>query len=738
MRKTCRLFFIFFAFILVVVCLFYIQSRQVQFGVDEHGLNVSFNCNGEKKIIYPWYGNESDIFYFFLPSFVKKNTVYCDEIRSGEIVVGDHALARHQSFQWEPDEVYTITLADGQICKVCFMKSANLPAVFIETDSGSMEYLNADKENGERGKIAVVNTQGNMEYAGKLERISGRGNYSWIMDKRPYTFKLCESRALCGMDSGKKWNLLAMRLEGAKLNNMICFQIARELGLEYTSQAQWVDCYFNGEYGGLYLLTEAVTVGEGRVEIGDSLGNYLVEKELPERYAYEREHGNAGFVTDAGNCFVIHSPKDLSEDETEDVREYFQMIEDKIVFESPDYADYIDVDSFAKRFLVDEIAYNIDFGNTSTFFYKKENDSKLYGGPVWDYDVAFGGDINVAYDQSLLDSDAESMLNWYHYLCRDEQFYLSLVKEYEGLLPFLTYMLNEGIDQYADLIRDSVMMDSMRWSNTWRYGDRAGYYQEYENNVRYTRYFLAKRLNYFNERFGIEYDAFVTPENGKTHIVQFWENNSLVEMQYVMDGRAAKPPLQTDSDSQDWVYSYSGEKYCTYLPVYEDVMLIAEENSEYETSSFGNECRLSDYLGMLHNDTYSCCIYIPKGSAVYQNETILNQIRVLLGDEETRFDVAKMRRDDFFVVIDNAWERKYECVGNEMLEQYSTTFGLVDYNIENQYLYINGTALNYLCLPVEETDIQIIVIYKYLGNIEDVAAFRMDGADGYRCRQRIE
>ena len=59
------------------------------------------------------------------------------------------------------------------------------------------------------------------------------------------------------------------------MNTKTAFDIAEILGLYYSPQCTWIDLYLNGEYSGIYLLTESVSAGAGRVEITD------LEKILP-------------------------------------------------------------------------------------------------------------------------------------------------------------------------------------------------------------------------------------------------------------------------------------------------------------------------------------------------------------------------------------------------------------------------------------------------------------------------
>lgn len=75
------------------------------------------------------------------------------------------------------------------------------------------------------------------------------------------------------MELGKKWNLLALFYEWDRMHTKIALDMAREMGITCTPESTWVDLYCNGQYVGLYLLTETVSVGDGRVEIHDFMNN---------------------------------------------------------------------------------------------------------------------------------------------------------------------------------------------------------------------------------------------------------------------------------------------------------------------------------------------------------------------------------------------------------------------------------------------------------------------------------
>lgn len=92
-----------------------------------------------------------------------------------------------ETFTWEENRTYGFQITDASYdshtYEIAFMKSANIPAMFIDTASGSLDYLHEDKEHEETGRICVLQADGATEYQDELPRISGRGNSTWEYEK---------------------------------------------------------------------------------------------------------------------------------------------------------------------------------------------------------------------------------------------------------------------------------------------------------------------------------------------------------------------------------------------------------------------------------------------------------------------------------------------------------------------------------------------------------------------------
>ena len=601
---------------IVAVCGFYmIRQDNVQLLVDGETPWLSVRADGSENRVFLWQDGEEQG-YFFLPSCANRHKVRLGDTGENSVRIDGELLEPGDAFVWEEDRSYQMQITDAsyeqRTYEVVFMESENIPAVFIDTDSGSLDYLHGDKENEETGKICVVREDGVTEYQDELPRISGRGNSTWEYGKKPYALKLKTPHPLCGLNQSDRWRLLALWREGSRLDNKIAMDLSEELGLAYTPQGTWVDLYLNGEYRGIYLLTESVSVGEGRVDIHDlekenkrlnpsieqgtaeryvdqdnkgwllengagTDGGYLIEKDHPKHWETEE----SGFVTTRGDQFTINEPRHASREQVAYIQGYVEDIDAQIQNGDAGVWERLDITSFAKRFLVDEIALEMDAGSTSMFFYKDRGDDKLYSGPPWDYDNAFGetggsGNAYVNYTETDVNNNERLgiALNWYQKLYETPELYQRIVEEYAGTMPFFERLLNVEIDRYANQIRASVKMDDARWKATRESGDGFTRYQNYDASVNYTKYFLANRLNFLCGRWGVSHDSFPVPASGDTHRVTFSVYEGVVETIEVPDGSAlVYTPEYDASKYQGWTYRRSGEPYSSYIPVYEDMEL---------------------------------------------------------------------------------------------------------------------------------------------------------------------
>ena len=527
-------------------------QRRAEFAVSFDGCAVK-----------PWEDGDGNL-YVFLPSCFDWNRTEL-QVLDGTLLLDGTQVEAEGTFLsgYEEGIPYSYSLSfrgEEQSGEVTFVQSANIGSVFIETDSGSMEQVDADKEYRESGRILVMDAEGEIGHIGVLDFIKGRGNATWRSDKKSYAVKLSDAADLFGMGEAKDWILLCNGFDGSKIQNKLCLDMAAAAGLAYSVQSEWIDLYLNGVYHGNYLLCEKVEAGENRVEIGEG---FLIERD----YYFDKENG---FYTEDGNPFSLSYPQTLTQEELEEIAGHLKKIEDEVLAGDLETAgEYLDWDSFILRYVLDETVLNQDTGVTSMFFYKPEGERKLYSGPVWDYDGCLGSGSNVAW------------MNHKDPVLYQNEWFLERVREnYQEIIrPYLLEMLEEGIDRYVERIRDSVQMDMLRWDYA-AFG--AGHYESYENNIRYLKFFLAKRLSFLDEEWLGEENEYIEEGNGQIHTVVF-RGDTETETVEVPDGeRMLAVPEGLLEEGQWWYNARDGLAYTPDLPVLEDTVFQAFYESPQE------------------------------------------------------------------------------------------------------------------------------------------------------------
>ena len=336
------------------------------------------------------------------------------------------------------DGVYTFTLRQGQEERVLrVMRSENISALFLTSadPSEGRAWVEETKDHKAKGAAVMLDADGSVLYNGELKQIKGRGNSTWGYEKKPYQLKLDQSADLtsCGEPS-KTWILLANYIDPSLLRNRITFDLAVELGLDFSPHSRPVDLYYDGEYRGSYLLSEKTEVGESRVEVRDLDKAYeeanpeiedfgsltLTEGVTPAGYPFQYASGLADpedlsggyllemdyedrareeaswFSTPLGLFLTVKSPEFASEAAVSYISEFWQRFETSVLAggEDPesgaDCGSLMDLTSLARCYLLLELSQDNDAYLSSTYFYKPEGEARLYAGPVWDFDSGYG------------------------------------------------------------------------------------------------------------------------------------------------------------------------------------------------------------------------------------------------------------------------------------------------------------------------------------------------------------
>ncbi|MBQ3765286.1 MAG: CotH kinase family protein [Bacteroidales bacterium] len=249
-------------------------------------------------------------------------------------------------------------------------------------------------------------------------RIRGRGNTSYDAEggiKRSYKIKLAEHRKVFGMKGDKDWILLADVQDPTLLRNAVALRISRMVSMPWTPKFRAAEVYFNGKYGGCYLLVEAketdpenkipVTV----VEPGQTDGGYLLE--IDNKGDFDRYFRTETFqkkIKFKDPDFGDRNNPDNSADAqaqmafiTGYVNEVERLLETRSFDPETGYQSKLDLYTFIGNYIVQELTMNVDGGMRLSTYFAKDKDTKLFMPMVWDFDLALGNCTYIGSDFNL-------------------------------------------------------------------------------------------------------------------------------------------------------------------------------------------------------------------------------------------------------------------------------------------------------------------------------------------------
>jgi hypothetical protein len=537
-----------------------VSAEQVNVSDKEFALSVWVRKNSSVK----WWKEEQNNKYFlFLPGAFQGKKLDL-EIFGTEVVYIDGKKVKNGGKYRFTQGQHTVCMnnaKDSPAYSLEVMYTSKIPALFLETDSGTLDQLHATKDYSESGTALFLDGKGHKYFEGNIEEIHCRGNSSFEdTDKKSYTIKLEQKTDLFGMGSAKKWILIANAFDNTLLRNTTAFAIAKLLNLAYTPDAQYVDVYANGNFLGNYLLTEKIEVGKNRVSVRDLeeevktlndnmpldsmeffmepqgrlfstkgyripeepdniSGGYLLELDSSDRYGLEA----SGFLTSRMQPVVFASPKYASYEQVSYIANRYQDFEDAIFSEdgySPytgaAYSDYIDMDSFVRKYLLEEFVKNLDASFTSQYLYKYDDSisDKFFAGPCWDYDksIAASGITESGIDLhdpvGLYAASQEKDSDIWYALYQHEDFRKEVAKVFfQDFEPQLRQWAKEILYQNKELIEKSNDCNMVRWNTFSESAELAQKQELYHAKVEELLTFMEQRLEYLKSEWGqIQYE----------------------------------------------------------------------------------------------------------------------------------------------------------------------------------------------------------------------------------------
>jgi len=340
----------------------------------------------------------------------------------------------------------------------------------LDADGNIQHTMAEDGEETIHADLKVIDHQDRInrptdeaEIASDIE-IRVRGNSSRAFEKKNYYIRLKTAEGIdrnepmLGMDAHHEWALHGPILDKTMIRNYMWYNIAGEI-MDYAPNVRFCEVMINGEYNGLYVLTETITAGSKgsrlpltQTKDGNTFTGYLLRMD---RIRQEEKALNSfsGYTMRRRQKIEIKYPgeENLTPFMEEQIRQDFSDFEKAIYsydFDSPKwgYRRLIDSQSFADYFIINEITSNYDAGWLSTYIYKSTVDNR-FRMCIWDFNSSCDNYPEETQIGDLQRFELESAL-WYFMLTKDEDFINETINRYKSLRK--RYLSNAYLEQYID------------------------------------------------------------------------------------------------------------------------------------------------------------------------------------------------------------------------------------------------------------------------------------------------
>jgi hypothetical protein len=299
-------------------------------------------------------------------------------------------------------------------------RSSDLPIVKLTTlnapigDDPKVPVLMQIIDNGPGARNFPNQT--NYAYEGKI-MAEWQGFTGPYYPKKNYDFELVDNfgnemdSTILGMPRESDWIFKAEYLDRTLIKNAVTYEMARRMG-GYAPRTAPCEIMLDGEYVGLYFLTEKVKRDKNRVNIAKLAPEDISGSDLTGGYIFEMNINNNAppdwvseyLPINSATCkakvefkFVYPKRTRIKPQQAEYIQNYTahfeDVLRDSLHFMQPDsgYRKWMDVATFVDFLIVNEFSMNYDSYGRSTYLYKeKDTDGGLLKiGPPWDYDRAF-------------------------------------------------------------------------------------------------------------------------------------------------------------------------------------------------------------------------------------------------------------------------------------------------------------------------------------------------------------
>lgn len=375
-----------------------------------------------------------------------------------------------------------------------------LPVIVISTPNSEPILSKEDYITG--ATVSIHGAGIYPDFQGEM-KIKGRGNSTWGAPKKPYKMKFDKKQSLMGDPKDKEWVLLANYLDNPMIRTDVAYWIASEYShLDYVPRFHFVDMILNGKYNGTYQLGDQLKIAENRVNVGED--GFLLEidgKADPADIIFHVPH--------------ISMPINIKDPDVEANDENYNFVKDFVsradaalysadwLDENKGYKSLIDMESFVEWYLMMEITKNCDAAFHTSCYMNLARNGKLKMGPLWDFDVSFGGCPPEWNNAHINQPEGFHIKNasWINRMFNDPAFVASVKERFNSYYNNKAAMIAH-IEKVAEATKKSAIANNKLWGRLCdRNSSDATTESAYNEQVDYIKSWLSARLDWLKTNF---------------------------------------------------------------------------------------------------------------------------------------------------------------------------------------------------------------------------------------------
>lgn len=360
-------------------------------------------------------------------------------------------------------------------------KIPDLPVIRIETVNHVEPHGQRTESPGELWGETIIDNEyveGIMKYSAdssteidKRISIRVRGNTSSTGPKKSYKITMSKPVDMLQMGeefASKEWLLID---QGESLNCYIGEFLSDYCGMEWTVHMKTVNVIINGDWKGMYYLSEnpkADRAGGRITKNGFMIENNPYWWKADTVYFDIDEQDSPMKIT-----FVYPDITSPDDERIGPVKDYARFVHAKIYSDDEEALIYIDTNSFVSWIMVKDLMLVMDGGGSNIYYYVESLDAsdysgnKFFIGPLWDLDSGMMA--------SLMKADPDTYWCYQHYcswfvythLFNDPEFRDAYKTRWVTVSSELSHDLDQELEsyysEYGEALEASRVLEAARW-----------------------------------------------------------------------------------------------------------------------------------------------------------------------------------------------------------------------------------------------------------------------------------